>query len=210
MPDPDPTPAPAPDPAPAPAPAPAPPAPEPAPTGTVEEQLAKAEAEAEKWKSLSRKHEGQAKSNASAAKELEDLKAAQMTDTDKAVAEAEARGRQAATVETGQRLVAAEIKAALTGIVPDPAAIIEDLNLAKYVTDTGDVDEAAIKTLAEKYGSLAGKPPAADLGQGNRGPTNNGVQQLTRDQLGSLTPDQIVEAKAKGQLNDILGIKTKT
>jgi hypothetical protein len=34
------------------------------------------------------------------------------------------------------------------------------------------------------------------------------VQQLTRDQLKSMSPDEIIEAKANGQLDGLLKAKT--
>ena len=54
-----------------------------------------------------------------------------------------------------ERIASAEIKAALTGIVPDPSAVADDLNLAKFVTAEGDVDAAAISALREKYQAFA-------------------------------------------------------
>lgn len=125
-----------------------PPPPEPKPTETVDF-----------WKAQARENEKRAKSNASAAQELEKLKASMMSETEKAVAEAEARGRASAVSEVGQRVAAAEIKAALTGIVPDPGDIVEDLNLARYVTDSGEVDTKAVAALKKKYEGL--KTPAA-------------------------------------------------
>jgi hypothetical protein len=124
-------------------------------------------AEAEKWKGLARKHEDRAKSNADKAKKFDE---SSLTDAEKVAAEAEERGRKAALAEHGQKLAGAEIKAALAGVVPDPKAIVEDLNLAKYVTDDGEVDEDAVKALREKYLALAkpGKPSGSADG-GSRG-----------------------------------------
>jgi ribosomal protein S18 len=136
-----------------------------------------AAAEAAKWKSLARKHEAQAKANADAAKRLAEIEAANQTEVEKAVKEAEQRGASAARADFGQRLAAAEIKAALTGVVPDPAAIVEDLNLAKYVTDTGDVDQEAVTALRTKYQSLAAKPPAPTLHQGDKGEAKRDLDQ---------------------------------
>lgn len=152
------------------------------------------EAEAAKWKALARKHESNAKANADAAKELAALKAANQTDTEKAVSEAEQRGRSAATTELAQKLAAAEVRAALTGVVPDPAAIVEDLNLAKYVTDTGDVDQEAVTALRKKYESFAPKP-SPDLKQGKQGSGAKDIDQ------------QIAEATAAG--NHALAISLK-
>ena len=123
------------------------------------------QAEAEKWKSLARKHEDRAKENGAAARELEKLREASLSEAEKAVAEAEKRGRTAALTEVSQRLAAAEIKAALTGIVKDPADIVGDLNLAKFVTADGDVDAKAVTALKDRYAALA-PTRVADLKQG--------------------------------------------
>lgn len=125
------------------------------------------QAEAEKWKALARKHEARAKENSAAASELESLRQSAMTDQEKAVAEAEQRGRQAARVELARNLAAAEVKAALTGVVADPAQIVEDLNLERYVTDDGGVDAEKVAALRAKYEALAPKP-TTDLKQGVR------------------------------------------
>lgn len=179
-------------------------------------------AEIAKWKSLARKHEDRAKANAAAAKELERVRAEGMSETDRAVAEAELRGRTAANVEHAQALAGARIEAALTGVVPDPAGVVEDLNLSKYVTDTGDVDTEAIETLRAKYAELAAgnngndddeedrKPPRRkpNLGQGNRGKSGGGKSQLTRPDLAGMSSDAIEKARLDGRLNDLLGIKS--
>lgn len=116
------------------------------------------------WKALARKHEDRSKK---ATAELEKLKKAQMSESEQALTEAEERGRKAATAEAGQKLAAAEIKAALAGVVPDPKLIVEDLNLAKYVNDDGDVDDEAVKVLKEKYVALA--KPGKARGDGDGG-----------------------------------------
>lgn len=123
-------------------------------------------AEADKWKAMARKHEDRAKENGAAARELEKLREASLSEAEKAVAEAEKRGRTAALTEVGQRIAAAEIKAALTGVVADPAAVVDDLNLAKFVTADGDVDAKAVTALKDRYAALI--PKVADLKQGAR------------------------------------------
>ena len=177
-------------------------------TGAAESESKDWAAEAEKWKALARKHEQAAKSNSTAAAELEKLRTASLSEQEKAVAEAESRGRQAAVAEVAEKLAAAEIRAALTGVVPDPAAIVEDLNLGRYVQD-GEVNTEAVEALKAKFAALAPAPtqPNADLKQGVRGNGRNGPAQLTRADLAAMTPDQIVKAKAEGRLNDLLGVK---
>lgn len=56
--------------------------------------------------------------------------------------------------EMATELAAAHIEAALTGIVEDPTAIVEDLNLSRYVTEDGEIDKDAITTLKSKYTRL--------------------------------------------------------
>lgn len=59
---------------------------------------------------------------------------------------------------TVQRVAVAELKAALTGVVPDPAAVIEDLNMARFLNDEGDVNADAVSALRQKYAALAPVP----------------------------------------------------
>lgn len=118
-------------------------------TSSAEPTAEELRAELEKWKNQARKNEDKAKANAAAAKDLEKLREQTMSEQEKAVAEAEARGRKAGV----ERLAAAELKAALVGRVEDPAAIVEDLNLGKFITEDGEVDDKAVAKLAEKYGT---------------------------------------------------------
>jgi hypothetical protein len=167
---------------------------------------ATASADVEKWKSLARKNEDKAKANAAAAKELEALKASQMSETEKAVAEAEQRGRQQATTAAAGKLAAAEVRAALTGVVPDPAAIIEDLDMSRYVTADGDVDEAAVAKLRDKYAVFAANPAVPAVPTGAR--ADDGRGQLTRAQLKDMSPAEIERARTDGLLADVLAGKT--
>lgn len=86
--------------------------------------------------------------------------------------------RDEAARRSAERLAAAELKAALTGITDDPGDIIDDLNLAKYITADGEVDTDAVAKTREKYAAL--KPttttppptrPQGDIDQGRQGGT---------------------------------------
>jgi lysophospholipase L1-like esterase len=195
-----------------------PPAPEqPAETPAPQPQQPEVDwqAEASKWKEMARKHESANKVPPSrlaqlraAEKELETIRESQLSETEKAVKEAEARGAATAASQFGQKIAAAELKAALAGLIPDPAGVIEDLNLAKFVTDTGDVDADAVAALREKYALLAPakNAPAPNLHQGRQGPPTPG--QLTRADLAHMNPDDINKAIAEGRLDEVRGIKT--
>jgi len=129
--------------------------------GQVEERL-----------KASRKWEQRARDNMNAAEELAKLRQSSMSDTERAVEQARAEARKEAYAETSERLAAAEVRAALAGVVDDPDAIVEDLNLSRYVTDEGDVDAKAVKVLAEKYAKLTPGKGSADLKQGSRTPSS--------------------------------------
>lgn len=112
------------------------------------------QAEAEKYKALSRKNEERAKSNAEKAKGYDELKASQMTEQEKAVESAKAEARAEAMRESAPRLVSAEFRAALAGrrTAEEVASLIEDFDLSKYLTDTGEVD---VERVAKKADLLA-------------------------------------------------------
>lgn len=75
--------------------------------------------------------------------------------------------REVAT-KYAERIAAAEVRAALVSLVDDPSAIVEELNMTRYVTEDGDVDQEAIASLKAKYTKLLGakKPKDVQVGQG--------------------------------------------
>jgi len=122
----------------------------------------------------------------------EQARLAALSDAERQVEEAKVAAKQAgrdeAATEFGSRIAAAEIKAALTGIVPDPGSIVEDLNISRYLTDTGEVDAAKVSELKAKYQALAKTPGA---GSADGGPQGTPPPQKSID-------DQIAEARAAG------------
>jgi hypothetical protein len=159
--------------------------------------------EVAKWKALARKHEKAAKANAT---KLAEHEKAAMSDTEKAVADAKDQGRNEVRAEVGAKLAQARIEAALAKLVDDPAAIAEDLNLSAYVTDDGDVDEDKVQALKAKYERLL--KPGKATGDGDGGPRGGSKPgQLSRDDIKSMSPQEITKAKADGRLNDLMGVK---
>lgn len=150
-------------------------------------RLQDAEAEAERWKASSRRHEGSAKANADAAKQLETLRQQNMTETERAVAEAEQRGRMAALREVGGELVKAELRATATGVLDAKAVdvLVSGLNVAAFLNEDGTVDKASVaafvKGIAPTKESAATDPRFPDLGQGNRNTALNDQDPLLRD-----------------------------
>lgn len=86
--------------------------------------------------------------------ELKKRAAAAMSDQERAVAEAEQRGAQAATTKAGARLVRAEFRAAAAGTVEKDAldAYLEDVDLTKFLGDDGEPDTKAIEARIERLG----------------------------------------------------------
>lgn len=101
-------------------------------------------------------------------KKAREIEAANQTAQEKAEAAArQAEERAAAAV---RRIASAEIRAALTGVVPDPAAVAEDLDLSRFIdAESGDVRPEAVEALKAKYAALA--PPS-----GPRAPAPNPAQ----------------------------------
>lgn len=95
------------------------------------------------------------KANAEAAKyrkelraaqaELEKVRTANLSEAEKAIAEAEAKGRTAAQTEFGQRLVRAEFRAQAAGRIAGLDDLLDDLNLAKFLGEDGEPDIKAIE-----------------------------------------------------------------
>jgi ribosomal protein S18 len=139
-------------------------------TDTSKDTATDTETEGPDWKALARKHEKRAKDNADAAQELAKIKAENQTPSEKALNEAREAGRAESNAVHLQALAGARLEAALTGIVDDPAEFVDDLNLAKFVTNDGEVDTAAIAATKAKYqkAATAKGPGSADGGARGR------------------------------------------
>lgn len=129
-------------------------------------------AEAEKWKALSQKHEKNAKGNAAKARELETAQRAGMSELDRALAEARDAGFTDGRTKGLEREVAAELKAAAAGRPVDVDALLEAVDLTKFVTDDGEPDTAALASLVDRIAPASTETPGTapltplDLGQG--------------------------------------------
>jgi hypothetical protein len=139
------------------------------------------------WKAEARKWETRAKENGAAANELKRQRQASMTEAEKAVAEAEQRGRQSAAEQYGQRLVRSDFMAAAARRNPgyDAAGILDDLNLARYVGDDGEPDVKAIeKAVGRLIPAASNTPPPLDLGVGRTATSAPSMNDLIRKAAG--------------------------
>lgn len=138
-------------------------------TPTIEEL----QAEVEKWKSTSRKHEDRAKANAAATKELEQVRAASMTEQERAVEDAKAATRAAVLAEVAHDRVDDAVRLAASGTALDVDALLEGLDRSRFVDEDFHVDTDRVKAYID---GIAPKVPETttpgfepiDLGQGSR------------------------------------------
>lgn len=175
-------PAPAPAPVPAP-PAPAPPSPSPSPpvdngfpTGTPLEQMTP-DQQIAYWKHYSRQHEATVKARAdyddlkAKAAELDQYKAANATEHEKAVAAAAAQARQDALKEVTPRLVSAAFQVATQGrlTLEQLNTALEPLDMSKFLDAAGNVDNTKVAAHAALLAPAVPETPKfPDLGQGKR------------------------------------------
>lgn len=147
------------------------------PAGTPLEQM-NPDQQIAYWKHYSRQHEATAKARAdydaikAKADELDQYKAANATEHEKAVKAAADAARAQALQETTPRLVEAEFRAAVgTRLNKDQlAAALEPLDMSKFLDAAGNVDLAKVTAHAALL-APAGAPAAPvfpDLGQGQR------------------------------------------
>jgi len=152
-------------------------------------ELAQLQAELEKWKSMSRKNEARAKENAEKASLYDEASEKNKSELQKAIERAEKAEVRAAQAEKAN---AKARVAAQKGIDPDLLP---------------DGDEDALTQIADRLIAWrdAAKPkgtPAAAAGE--RGEKVGDPKQLTRDDLKSMTPREIMVAQKKGQLADLM------
>lgn len=152
-------------------------------------ELEQLRSELEKWKAMSRKNEARAKENAEKAGLYDEASEKNKSELQKAIERAEKAEARAAQAEKAS---AKAHVAAQKGIDPDLLP---------------DGDEDALTQIADRLIAWrdAAKPkgtPAAAAGE--RGEKVGDVKQLTRDDLKSMSPREIMEAQKKGQLAGLM------
>lgn len=151
------------------------------------------------WKAESRKWEGRAKENKDAAEELATLKASQMSAQEKAVSEAEKRGRTAAAIEHGKELAAARFEAIATRARVDLGEAAELIDTARFVDKDGKVDADAITAAVKKLSKLA--PKGAGRSGGDMGGGGGSGDQATS------LDKQIEDAQKKRDFATVVRLK---
>lgn len=149
------------------------------------------------WKAEAKKWEKRSKDNHT---ELENLRAANMSDQEKAVSDAEKAGRTAAASEYGQRLAGAEFRAAVAAAGLDLGEAAELIDVNRFIGEDGEVNVAAIKSAVTKLSKLAPARGAGRSGGDMGGGGGSGTQAATLQQ-------QIEQAKADGNVRLVMRLE---
>lgn len=149
------------------------------------------EAEARKWKELSRKNESRMKENAEKARLYDEAQEQGKSELQKAVDKA---------AQAEARVKALEVQAARAQVA---AAKGVDMDLLSGST-LEELEASADRLLAWRGAQIPKGAPASDAG--HRGEEIRASKQLTREDLKTMSAEQINQARRAGQLNDVMGI----
>lgn len=138
--------------------------------------------------------------------ELEKLRTEQLSESEKAIAQARQEARQEALGEANQRVIAAEIRAAAAAAgAIDPDVVVKLVDPAEItiaddgtIADVSDVVAALLETkpfLVKQESRFNG---TADQGASGR------PSQLTRDDLKTMSANEINTARREGRLDGLL------
>ena len=119
-------------------------------------------------------------------REIEKTRQAGMSEAEKAIAEAEVKGRTAATAEFGKRLAKAALDTAAARRNPDfDTAALEYVDLSRFVGDDGEPDAKAIAAAVERLVPTAsGAAPGFDGGTRTSTPKGADMNSLLRQAAG--------------------------
>lgn len=133
---------------------------------------------------------------------------------EQALEQARREAREEAQTAFNQRLVQAELKAALAGKVSNLALALKVIDTSVIDVDSnGDVDAEsvtdAISTALSQYPELKPADVKKFTGTADQGSKGKGVRphQLSREELSALSPEQRIQAHEAGQLDDLLAGK---
>lgn len=158
-------------------------------------RIAELEQDRDKYKALMRQEETKKKGLYD---ELQQIKTAGMSETERAFAEAEARGREAALAELAAERKSLKLAAAAAQVgVPDD---VLDLIDANKVFDGDNVNLEALKALSGPKSKF--QKSASDLGIGAQSSAPAG--QLTREQIRGWSPKEIDKARKEGRLDAVM------
>lgn len=117
--------------------------------------------------------------------ELDKVRQASMSETERAIAEAKAAGRTEAASEFGKRLVKSELAIAAAKRNPDfDTAGLDYLDLSRFVGDDGEPDAKAIAGAVERLVPAPSGAPSFDGGARNSPPKTGDMNSIIRKAAG--------------------------
>lgn len=133
---------------------------------------------------------------------------------EQALEKARAEATAEATAKANERIVRAEVKAAATGKIKNPALALKLADISAIeVNDDGDVDSdavnQAISDLLDEYPELAADAAkfTGSADQGAKGKDSK-PSQLSRDDVKRMSPAEINQAREEHRLDALLGVTT--
>lgn len=121
---------------------------------------------------------------------------------------------QAALAKANTRIIRAEVKAAAAGKLADPADAYKFLDLDQFeVDDDGNVDSEEVADAIEElvkskpYLAAQGRQRFQGTGDGGAARKASRPKQLTKQDLKTMTPEAIDQARIDGRLDDLMGGK---
>jgi hypothetical protein len=120
-------------------------------------------------------------------KEMEKVRSASMSEAEKAISEAEARGLKTGRAEGGTRLARTEFDALAGRRNPDfdTASALEYIDLSRFVGEDGEPDATAIKAAVERLVPVpAGGPPSFDGGARTSASAKGDMNKIIRQAAG--------------------------
>lgn len=162
----------------------------------VQERIAELEGKVQKYKSLMRQEEVKKKELWN---ELQGLREANMSEAEKALAEAERRGREAAKAEYEAQIRQSKLQAAAAkaGV---PEEVVGLLDPGKVFGEDGEPNLELLSSLSGAKRKF--EKTASDLNIGARSNTNAG--QLTLADLDRMTPAEVMQARKEGRLDALM------
>lgn len=149
------------------------------------------EAEARKWKELSRKNESRMKENAEKARLYDEAQEQGKSELQKALDKA---------AQAEARVKALEVQAVRAQVA---AAKGVDVDLLSGST-LEELEASADRLLAWRGAQIPKGAPATDAG--HKGDEIRSSKQLTREDLKTMSAEQINQARRAGQLNEVMGL----
>jgi hypothetical protein len=138
-----------------------------------------------------------------ASKELDEVRKSQLTEQERLIEQTKEDTAKAVRLEFAGKMVEAELKGQLKGRNLIGDAILE-FSKDAFIDDAGNIDSEAIATWVETH-STQTDAPKPDLGQGARGPKGGLAAIRSRDELASMSPDEILAARKDGRLDSLMG-----